>query len=380
VRRLISYDAFSILLLDREGSVLRHRFSIRYDRRVNLDNIPVGRGITGASATSAKIVRVVDTMADPRYIASHPGIHSEIAVPLVVRHKVIGVMDLESERIGHFTSEHARTLNLLAPSVAIAVENARLYEELGDRERLMQDDLQAAFEVQTVLLPREAPPVEGLEIAIGLRPARQISGDLYDFFEYTDSDRPNAPKETVIAFGDSSGKGAAAALYGAMVSGRMRSLGRRRRSPSDMMSALNTALMDRKVDGRYVCLMLAAWNPETRILTIVNAGATHPVFCRNGAITELKPDGVPLGLLPDQNYEELEFQAQPGDLVVFYSDGVSDHQDPEGRDYGLKGLSGVLRGCSECAPQTVVDTIFGDLDSVNTVRFDDQTVMVLRVL
>ncbi len=377
VRRLISYDAFSILMLDETGTSLRHRFSIRYDKRVNIDNIPVGKGITGAAATSGRIVRVLDTMADPRYIASHPGIHSEIAVPLVVRHKVVGVMDLESERLGYFRAEHARTLALLAPSVAIAVENARLYQEIGLRERLMQEDLQAAFEVQTVLLPQEAPPVDGLEIAIGLRPARQISGDLYDFFEYSDG---NGPDETVVAFGDSSGKGAAAALYGAMVSGRMRSMGRRRRSPSDMLSALNTALMDRKVDGRYVCLMLASWNPRTRVFTLANAGGTHPVVCRGNEVIELTPDGVPLGLLPDNQYEELRFQTLPGDLVVFYSDGVSDHQDPDGKEYALKGLASVLTGCHSCPPKVVVSAIFADLDSVNTVRFDDQTVMVFRVL
>ena len=103
-------------------------------------------------------------------------------MPLVVQHRVVGVMDLESERIGFFTEDHARTLTLMAPSVAIALENARLYQEIAERERLMQEDLQAAFELQTVLLPPEAPEVEGLDIAIGLRPARQISGDLYDFF------------------------------------------------------------------------------------------------------------------------------------------------------------------------------------------------------
>ena len=213
VHGLISYDAFSILLVDTAQGVLRHRFSNRLDQRVDLDNIPIGKGITGAAATSREVVRVHDTTADPRYIASHQGIRSEIAVPLVVQDRVIGVLNLESERLGYFTEDHARTLSLLAPSVSIAVENARLYNEIGERERRMQEDLKAAFELQTVLLPSEAPPVQGLEIAIGLRPAREISGDLYDFFEHSDA-------QFSIAFGDSSGKGAAAALYGAMVNGR----------------------------------------------------------------------------------------------------------------------------------------------------------------
>src|ERR1041385_8443760 len=159
MRDLISYDSFSILLVDAEARALRHLFSIRYDQRVDIDNVPLGKGITGAAAGSREVVRVHDTSKDPRYIASHPDVRSEVAVPLVVQDKVIGVMDLESERIGHFTDEHSRTLSLLAPSVAIAVENARLYQDIGERERRMQEDLRAAFELQTVLLPPEAPEV-----------------------------------------------------------------------------------------------------------------------------------------------------------------------------------------------------------------------------
>src|SRR6201996_4361646 len=166
VRGLINYDAFSVLLVDTAQQVLRHRFSNRFDQRVNLDNIPLGKGITGAAAASREVVRIHDTTTDPRYIASHPGVRSEIAVPLIVQDRVIGVLNLESERIGYFTEEHARTLTLLGPSVSIAVENARLYYEIGEREKRMQDDLKAAFELQTVLLPAEAPPVKGLEIAI----------------------------------------------------------------------------------------------------------------------------------------------------------------------------------------------------------------------
>lgn len=372
VRNLINYDAFSILLVDPEQKSLRHRFSIRYDQRVNIDNIPLGKGITGAAATSREIVRVHDTDTDPRYIASHPDIHSEIAVPLVVQHRVVGVMDLESERIGYFTDEHTRMLGLLAPSVAIAVENARLYEEIGDRERRMQQDLQAAFELQTILLPQEAPEVRGLDVAIGLRPARQISGDLYDFFEHGDT-------HMSIAFGDSSGKGAAAALYGAMVAGLMRTLAPRRRGPAVLMRSLNDELVKRKVEGRYVTLLLILWHPHSGMFTMANAGGSPPMICRDGDILKLQVEGVPLGLLPDREYDERSFQTKPGDLVVLFSDGVSDHLNAKGQEYGRGRLAHVLRECPGCTPQQVVDRIFADLDKFNTERFDDQTLIVMRV-
>ncbi len=372
VRGLINYDAFSILLVDAKQQSLRHRFSIRYDQRVNLDNIPLGKGITGAAAASREAIRIHDTTADPRYIASHPGIRSEIAVPLILQDRVIGVLNLESERIGYFTEDHARTLTLLAPSVSIAVENARLYQEIGERERRMQEDLRAAFELQTVLLPPDAPPVEGLEIAIGLRPAREISGDLYDFFEHTDS-------HMAIAFGDSSGKGAAAALYGAMVNGRMRTLAPRRRNPAELMRALNDALMQRKVEGRYVTLLIVLWHAHSKRFTMSNAGGSPPMICRDRAILKVQVEGVPLGLLADREYDEVVFQAREGDLVVLFSDGVSDHLSAAGEEYGRARLAEVVRRCSDLPPKQVVAEIFADLDTFNTERFDDQTLMVMRV-
>jgi sigma-B regulation protein RsbU (phosphoserine phosphatase) len=358
--------------VDEAAQVLRHRFSIRYDERVNLDHVPLGRGITGAAVTSREVVRVLDTATDPRFIATHPGIRSEVAVPLILRDRVIGVVNLESERIAYFTEDHARTLTLLAPSIAIALENARLYREIGERERRMQEDLKAAFELQTVLLPQEAPEVEGLEIAIGLRPAREISGDLYDFFEHTES-------HFVIAFGDSSGKGAAAALYGAMVNGRMRGLAPRRRKPAELMKALNDALMQRKVEGRYVTLLLLLWHAHSKSFTMSNAGGSPPMICRDREILRAEVEGVPLGLLPDREYDEVEFRAQSGDLVVLFSDGVSDHMSPAGEEYGRGRLAHVVkRGCN-LKPQQVVDAIFADLEAFNTEKFDDQTLIVMRV-
>src|SRR5258708_6444187 len=207
---LINYDAFSILSVDHEAKALKHLFSIRYDKRVNIDNVPMGKGITGAAAESREVVRVHDTNKDPRYIASHPDIRSEVAVPLIVQDRVVGVMDLESDRVGYFSDDPVRTLALLAPQVASSVENARLYAELAQRERRMEADLEAARELQRILLPDAEPEIEGLEAAVRLRPAREISGDIYDIFEQREG-------QTVIAMGDVSGKGAAAALYGGLM-------------------------------------------------------------------------------------------------------------------------------------------------------------------
>ena len=372
VRQLINYDAFSILLVDEQQKALRHRVSVRHDRRVNIDNVPLGKGITGAAAESREPVNVADTLTDPRYIASHPDIRSEVAVPLIVKDRVVGVMDLESDRVGYFTEDHVRTLSLLAPQIATSMENARLYAEVAERQRRMEEDLKAARELQTWLLPTEPPELANLEVAIGLRPAREISGDIYDFSQHDD-------EHATMAFGDVSGKGAAAALYGSLMSGLLRTVARRRRTPAALMKALNDALIDRKVEARYVTLLVLVWHPHSLQFAMANAGALPPMICRAGEILKLRVEGVPIGLLPDRDYEEITFKAQPGDVLVLYSDGITDHLSPAGDEYGRRQLANIVRASCHLSSQGVIDAVFADLDRFNRELFDDQTLVVLKV-
>jgi sigma-B regulation protein RsbU (phosphoserine phosphatase) len=375
-RALINYDAFSIFLVDKASGVLRHRVSVRYDQRVHLDNIPMGKGISGAAAESREAVRVLDTGADPRYIASHPGIRSELAVPLIVQDRVVGVLDVESDRIAYFTEDHQRTLSLLATQIASSVENARLYEELAQREQRMDQDLKAARKLQRVLMPRQAPDIKGLEIGIRSRPAREISGDVFDFFEQSQD-------YALIAFGDVSGKGAAAALYGALVSGLLRILGPRRLRPARLIKALNELLLERKVDAQYATLLVAQWEPDSRRLLMATAGSEAPMVFRRGEILQPKVEGVPIGLLEDREYDEVELMLEPGDTILFYSDGVEDQLNAKDEDYSRARVSRLLtkRAAAHAAPQAIADAFVADLDKFRgeTPITDDQTLVVARV-
>jgi sigma-B regulation protein RsbU (phosphoserine phosphatase) len=372
VRELISYDAFSILYIEHPARALRHLFSIRYDERVNIDNVPLGKGITGAAAESREVVRVHDTGKDPRYIASHPDIRSEVAVPLILQDRVLGVIDLESSRIGHFTDDHVRTLTLLAPQIASSVENARLYQELANRERRMEEDLMAARELQRVLLPDGSQEIAGMDAVVRLRPAREISGDIYDVFERTDG-------TVVIAFGDVSGKGAAAALYGGLMSGLLRTQAPRHRRPAELLKVLNDILVERKVEARFVTLFVMLWNPATRQIVMANAGGLPPMICRGGEILKVRVEGVPLGLLPEREYEEITFDAQPGDTVVLYSDGITDHLNAAGTEFGRGRLAHIVRSGCQAGSCEIVGSIFQELDKFSTTAFDDQTVFVMKI-
>ena len=373
VRVLINYDAFGIFLVDAANDVLRTRFSARYDQRVEIANIPLGKGITGSAVETRKPVRVADTAADERYIASHQGIRSELAVPLIVQDRVVGVLNMESEKINFFTEDHQRVLSMLAPQIASSVENARLYEELAQREQMLEQDLKAARKLQWLLL-QSAPELPGLEVGIRSRPAREISGDVYDFFESSEN-------FSVIAFGDVSGKGAAAALYGALISGLLRILGPRRNSPALLIKSLNETLLERKVDAQYATLLVAFWNPTHRTLRMANAGACAPLVWRQGEILKPRIEGVPIGLLDDITYDELEVTLESGDVVLFYSDGVEDQVNVHGEEFGRARVLKLLKKHHAETPKEIANAVIAELDAHRggTAISDDQSVIVLRV-
>ncbi|HWO28298.1 MAG TPA: GAF domain-containing protein, partial [Candidatus Acidoferrum sp.] len=217
LQRLIDFQIFSILLLDASGEKLQHRFSLRFNENVQVkQEIPLGRGLVGQAAQTMQSILVPDVSKDPRYVEANPETRSELAVPLIYKDKVIGVLDLEHTRRGFFTDEHRRTVTTLAAQVAIAIENARLYEQIAQQERRLERDLALARELQMRLLPQTLPQLRHLELAAKFTPARAIGGDLYDFIPYSLS-------RLGIVIGDVSGKGAPAAIYAALVSGILRS-------------------------------------------------------------------------------------------------------------------------------------------------------------
>lgn len=373
IRTLMHYDAFGIFLVDEAAGVLKTRFSARYDQRVYVDNIPLGKGLTGAAVEARAPVRVADTSKDERYVASHEGIRSSLTVPLIVKDRVVGVVDVESERPGYYSDDHERTLSLLAQQIAVSVENARLYEELAQRQEAMEQDLKAARRLQR-LLRQAAPELHNLEVAVRSRPAREVSGDLYDFFETAD-------QTAVIAFGDVSGKGAAAALFGALITGLLRTIATRRRTPALLMRSLNEKLLERKVDAQYATLMIAFWEPITGQMRIANAGSSRPLVARRGELLHPQVEGVPIGLLDSRDYDEIELNLEPGDAVLLYSDGVEDQPNAQKQEFSRERIGRLLTQHAGKPPKKIADAIIAAVDRFRgaTPVFDDQTVVVLRV-
>ena len=373
--RLIDYQIFSILLLDATGEKLQHRFSQRFQENIQLKHeIPLGRGVVGYAAQHKEAVLVPDVNKDPRYIKANPETRSELAVPLVYKDKVIGVLDLEHTRRGFFTDDHKRTVTTLAAQVAIAIENAQLYEQIARQEKRLERDLAMARQLQFRLLPPTLPKLSHLDIAAKFVPARAIGGDLYDFVSYSMS-------RTAIVVGDVSGKGAPAAIYAALVSGILRSHAPIEPGPAEMLSAVNFSLGERRIDGQFVSLIYAVWDDRNRTLQVANSGLPRPIYCHDGKIEIIEATGLPLGLFDEADYDELSFRAKPGDMFVFFSDGILDASNKAEELFGRERVGEIVAANPNASADEVVKLIFKAVaeHASGEEAFDDQTVVAIRV-
>src|ERR1700730_16647923 len=373
--RLIDYQMFSILLLDAGGEKLQHRFSLRFQENIQLKHdIGLGKGVVGYAVQHRQAVLVSDVRKDSRYILLNPETRSELAVPLIYKDKVIGVLDLEHTRRGFLTEDHKRTVTTLAAQLAIAIENARLYEEIARQEQRLESDFALARALRFLLLPHSRPKIPNLEVEAKFVPARAIGGDLYDFVPYSLS-------RLGIAIGDVSGKGAPAAIYAALVSGILRSHAPIEPGPAEMLSAVNLSLAERRIAAQFVSIIYAVWDDERRTLLVANSGLPRPIYCHDGKIEFIEATGLPLGLFDEADYDEFRFEMKPGDLFVFYSDGNLAGRNRFGHSFGPERVAEIVAGCATKTAGCVVSEIFKAVTerAAGVDTFDYETVVAIKV-
>ena len=375
LRRIIDYQIFSIWLVNQEEQTLQNHFTLRFgERTYPEEQLPLARGLVGAAITERKPLNVSDVRRDPRYYKLNEETRSELAIPLVYKNHVVGVLDLEHTRTHAFTEEHEGALTTLAAQIAISIENAQLYQRVAQQEQRLEHDMQMARDVQLHLMPKHSPLHRHANFASRFVPARIIGGDLYDYLSYDE-------QHTAIAIGDVSGKGAPAALFAALVSGIMRSMAAQRPSPAAMLQVLNRALHERRLDTQYVAMLFTVWNDSNQTLQLANAGAIQPVFAHDGEVELIPVAGFPLGMFAEASYEEISLATRPGDSLVFFSDGLTDAENEENEMYGNERLMrSIGRHAHLPAPQ-MAEAVFDEITSFQGShdRFDDETLIVLRV-
>ncbi len=382
VKKLVNYHVFTVMLWNEKTQHLESAFVMRYgDSIPSRVRVPLHQGLTGAAAGTRRAVRVADTLADPRFLGCEVdtgvAVRSELVVPLLMQDRLIGVLDLESAETHAFTAEHERMLSTLGSYIAIALENARLYEEARESERRLQEDLATAREIQRQLLPTGARGVPGLDLASGYCSARELGGDFYDFLPY-------GKGRLGLALGDVSGKGTAAALFGSLAIGTIREhVAEHPCPPAEMLAMLNRRLHGARLDARFIAMAFAVYDAGSRRLTLANAGGPYPLLVRDGEVQEIRVAGVPLGLFPDTEYDEMTLDLQPGDAVLFASDGILESENAVPEEFGVKRLISLLQTVSpRHSASEICDLILNATDEYSGGGFaphDDRTLLVLRV-
>jgi len=380
IKKIVKYDVFSVMLWNEQSQHLESVFAMCCgDSIAARMRVPLHKGLTGSAAGERRVLRVNDVTEDPRYLHCDTGVaaRSELVVPLLLCDRLIGVLDLESSEPHAFTLEHERMLTTLGSYVAVALENARLYQEARESERRLRSELDTAREIQRQLLPTGAREVPGLDLAAGYVPARELGGHFYDFLPYGEG-------RLAVALGDVSGKGTAAALYGSLAIGTVREIVVDRASePASMLALLNQRLHAARLDSRFIAMLFAVYDASTRRLTLSNAGGPYPLLVRDGQVISIRLGGVPLGLLPDTQYDESSLDLRPGDVIIFASDGILESENAAEEEFGLQRLSALLSGISpEDSARAIADRILAETDNhsgADVAPHDDRTLVVLRV-
>ncbi len=367
----------SIMMRDEGSDELKVAVAVLRERQGEVGEIRVSRTIMEEVVGKGKAVLTSDAQHDPRFMSSTmtlQGIRSVLAVPLGVGEKVFGIIYADSPIAeAKFTEDHLKVLTTLASVAAIRVENARLLEEQLDRERL-EHELQLASEIQQRFQPTAPPHVAGYELQGISFPCYEIGGDYYDFIKRGDG-------RMIIALGDVSGKGTAAALLMSSLHAAVHAQASSHSSLAETISAVNNYLAENIPSNRFVTLFFAELDPQTGALSFINAGHNPPLIVHAaGTIENLSSGGLPLGIMPNSPYREGRTQLQPGDVLVIYSDGVSEAVNPQGEEFGAPRLHSVVGLNIERSAAGIRDRIESALTKFaqGTPAADDITLVIVK--
>jgi sigma-B regulation protein RsbU (phosphoserine phosphatase) len=382
MRRLIDYRTFGIWLLNEERADLEVKLAVKYGDQVALRRIPLGEGLVGYAALHREPVLVPDVSQDPRYINIVPDVRSELAIPMLVKDRCIGVLDLESPELDAFTKRDVEILTLLASQAAVAIENARLYETVRANEVRLEKEMHFAQRVQSALLPVGLPKrMKGVDVGARFAPARELGGDFHDFL---------APESNMlaVALGDVSGKGVPAALYSVFAAELIRGRTFRRRylpdrsGPASVLSSVNTILHQRQLEEYYCTLCYAIFDLKRRNVTLANSGLPYPIRVSQGVVSQIELPGVPLGSFQGSTYDEISYALHTGDLFVFCSDGVSEAMNVVGEEFGSARLVEIVERFRDVAPRDLVNAIFDAVEvfRAGAVQNDDMTAVAVKII
>lgn len=384
VKVVMDYDAAGIFVLNQDLVHGRHetpREMIAGISRRGFDPGPPedddmlmhGLGITGYVIHNNKSLVVPDVRLDARYVQGRRATLSEITVPVILNERAIGALNLESDRLAAYTAEDVEVLQFFADAAAISIEKAMLHKQLFEQE-LLTKQLETARKVQSRLLPHHAPRLYGYDIAGVCLPAEEIGGDYFDYI-------PLSNNRIGLAVADVSGHGIPSALVMTAFRALLRTKARGELGPANIAYKINQLLPEFTGDSHYVTVLYAILDVPSGSLTYISCGHPLPLLLRaDGSLEKVDHKNLALGIFQNVHYSDEQIQMDAGDVLVLYTDGVTELMNQDGEAFGVERLVQVIRENQHLAAAELISKsidatrVFSDYHGF----MDDLTLVVLR--
>ena len=351
--------------------------AVRYGGSGLGGEIVVSRGIARKTVEERQAILTSDAMHDPRFMEQQSiirqRIHSAMCVPLWHEEEVLGLLYVDNIAAPFpFSEEDLRILTLIGHLTAVKIRETEQFEVVQQNQQL-QEEARRASSIQQGLLPREPLVREPFEVAGRNLPSQNVGGDYFDFIECEDGG-------ICIGLGDVAGKGMSAALLMANLHANIRAQIETGRPLPEMVARVNRAIHHAVKGQRFITLVLAALDSSSGVIRYVNAGHNPPILLRSDdSVDSLETGGFLLGVFPEATYEAAEVTVHPGDLLVLYSDGVTEAMDASGEEFGEERLKAFLRENRALPPEELVDALIALVRDFSQGKpGDDITVAVLR--
>jgi serine phosphatase RsbU (regulator of sigma subunit) len=332
-----------------------------------------GQGIVGSVIDAGHPIYVPDTRRDSRYIEVRSATRSELTVPIIVRDEVIGAFNLESDEVDGFNERDLRTLTTFANHAGVALERAR-NERLRQHSRRIEEEIALARKIQESFLPRSTPDFAPYDLAGCNLPSSEVGGDYYDFIPITDTD-------IGVAIGDVTGHGIGAALLMASFRACLRIESRNNFAVRTILAKVNNYLFETNPPENYVTAVYGVLDRKNHVFSYSNAGHNPPlVLRRDNTVHLLDVGGLLLGVFPDVHYEETFIRLEAGDILVFYTDGVTESRDAAEREFGLDRLKSLVQEYRALPAAEMVEKISNDIRQYRSadVSQDDLTLSIIK--
>lgn len=356
---LIPYDAAGIFVLKAAGSSVDGEaprvFKAEAVRGYDIDeltglHLKMGEGLLGHVALTGEPIISPDVRKNPIYVNARESTHSEMVAPIIANTEVIGAFDLESDELNAYSDDDLQVLMLLASQVAIIIEKVMLHEQLIEKKRL-EGQLEVARQVQLELLPAKDPQLEGYDISAYNFPTEEVSGDYYDWVKIYDD-------QIGLVIADVSGKGVPAALLMAFLRASLRAATHIGYSPHISMAKVNYLLWESIERHQFVTAFYGILDVTNKTLSYTNAGHNPPLLLdKDGNSEFIERGSLPLGMFRDTRYHEYYLTTKPGDMLVLYTDGVTEARSPQGEEFGRKRLAEAVKKNRDLAARDVIAAV-----------------------